>query len=230
MSILDFVNTTGKKSQRQGLQESKKKDGAKKAGSPNYSRSRSVSPSSKSRERSQKKSPKQVRISEFSAEKDKEREKSKRHKDDHNHTSFCERKKFKKESNEEKKSRLFGEASSGVKPLMASDSRTKEQKLIEKLIYKDCYDSSGNLQSRQSFNKLYNLNPQSFLGASKRQERSDSKGSSNNYHPKNKDSYKRELIDRGNKYMYDSIKDNVDSQGKQTSSIEKMNLKFLEFR
>lgn len=125
--------------------------------------------------------------------------------------------------------RLFGDVSSGIKPLAASDSRSKEQKLIEKLIYKDCYDSSGTLLNRQSFNKLYNLNPSSFQGASKRQERATSKGSLGKYHPQNKDSYKRELIERGNKYMYDSIKDNVDSQGK-SSSVEKMNLKFLDFR
>jgi hypothetical protein len=91
--------------------------------------------------------------------------------------------KFKKETNSQKKLRLFGPGTSPVKPLIGNDNRSKEERLIEKLIYKDCYDSSGALVKRKNFGRLKNLNPSSFK-SSKKSKLSKKLGKDMTYHPR----------------------------------------------
>lgn len=174
---------------------------------------------SRSRSTSKNRSKKKVRISNFqvphkSKSPSRKSKSPNTSKQNYNHTSFCETMRFKKETNAERKLRLFGAGSSTSKPQQNLDGRTKEQKLLEKLIYKDCYDSSGNLVKKDKFSTLYAQNLDSFPKARLRAEKlRQMERGKHYYHPQNKDSFKRALLDTGNQYMYQSFQENEEKGG-----------------
>lgn len=123
ISISDF----GNQNTNQSKPRSRSKSQARKVRTTAGRRAGRGGSKSRSKSRGKNTGPlTQVNISDFNVTHNSKSPSKKSKRGHHNHTSFCEKTKFKKESNSQKKKRLFGPGSSIVNPLLDADSRSKE--------------------------------------------------------------------------------------------------------